>query len=146
MAKSLVRLTDKQIEAKKEAFLSDITKKSELSKQGRTTPAQIFLDKIKDVIKVALEGDLSYKEIAKSIYDQWNVKISDQTIKRFAENTLGIKKERKTQVVIKKVIATEAKADATTTIPETPKEPSQDKKELTQTDGVKHEPANFDDI
>lgn len=109
MAKILKKLTDAQIEAKKDAALSDIAEQSELAKQGRSTPTQIFLNKIKDVITVAIESNLSYKEIAKSIYSQWNVKVSDQTIKRFAENTLGIKKERAQKQTVKESVKAETK-------------------------------------
>lgn len=135
MAKASIKITDEQIEAKKEAFLSDIAKKSELAKSGRSSPTQIFLEKIKDVVKVAIDSGLGYKEISRSIYGQWNVRISEQTLRAFAQNTLGVEKKQKTKIDTKQAVKIEEK----TTVPVV-------LKVETPTDGVKQAPANFDDI
>lgn len=135
MAKASIKITDEQIEAKKEAFLSDIAKKSELVKSGRSSPTQIFLEKIKDVVKVAIDSGLGYKEISRSIYGQWNVRISEQTLRAFAQNALGVEKKQKTKIDTKQAVKTEEK----TTVSVAPKVE-------TPTDGVKQAPANFDDI
>jgi len=135
MAKISIKITDEQIEAKKASFLSDISKKSELAKNGRSSPTQIFLEKIKDVVKVAIDSGLGYKEISRSIYGQLNVRISEQTLRAFAQNTLGVEKKQKTKIDTKQVI----KEEEETTAQVAPKAE-------TPTDGVKQSPANFDDI
>lgn len=104
MAKISIKITDEQIEAKKEAFLSDIAKKSELAKSGITSPTKIFLEKIKDVIKVAIDSGLGYKEISRSIYGQWNVRISEQTLRAFARNTLGVETKQRQKIESKPII------------------------------------------
>lgn len=135
MAKVSIKITDEQIEAKKASFLSDISKKSELAKNGRSSPTQIFLEKIKDVVKVAIDSGLGYKEISRSIYGQWNVRISEQTLRAFAQNALGVEKKQKTKIDTKQGIKEEEKTTAQVA-----------PKAETPTDGVKQSPANFDDI
>ncbi len=135
MAKVSIKITDEQIEAKKASFLSDISKKSELAKSGRSSPTQIFLEKIKDVVKIAIDSGLGYKEISRSIYGQWNVRISEQTLRAFAQNTLGVEKKQKTKIDTKQATKMEEKT-LTQVAP---------KAEMS-TDGVKQTPANFDDI
>ena len=75
------------------------------------------------------------KEISRSIYGQLNVRISEQTLRAFAQNTLGVEKKQKTKIDTKQVI----KEEEETTAQVAPKAE-------TPTDGVKQSPANFDDI
>lgn len=130
-----IKISDDQIAAKKDIFLSNIEKEKELAANGRVSHIQSFLNKIKELIEVAINDGLSYKQIARTIYSTWNVKVSDQTVKRFAENTLGVKKTKE-----KEKSAPMAEQNQITTAAE-PKE-----QKVPQTDGVKHTPANFDDI
>lgn len=137
MAKSYIKVTDEQIAAKKDIFLSTIEREKELAMNGRSSEIQTFLNKIKELVETAVKQGLSYKQIAKSIYSTWNVKVSDQTVKRFAENTLGIKKEQR----IKKEVYQRQTIEAKPITERTKNEPEQHK-----TDGVKKAPADFDAI
>lgn len=139
-----IKLSDKQIFAKKDIFLSTITREEELAVNGRISEIQIFLNKIKDLIETAINKNLSYKKIAKTIYSTYNVKVSDQTVKRFAENTLGVKKEAS--------FSQSSKAKSTDTkivvvksqhVPVT--DPKSEEKTF-QTDSTKKTPANFLDV
>lgn len=151
MTKTPIKITDEQIAAKKDIFLTTIKREKELAAYGRVSHIQSFLNKIKDLIQVAISDGLSYKQIAKTIYSTWNVKVSDQTVKRFAENTLGVKKTKE-----KEKSAPVAELNVTTAAEPKPK-PVAEQNQITtaaepkeqnipQTDGVKHTPANFDDI
>lgn len=148
---SKIKISDEQIAAKKDIFLSTIEREKELSSNGRVSQIQIFLNKIKDLIETAVNSGLSYKQIAKTIYATYNVRVSDHTIKRFAENTLGAVKSPRIKKESAKSQSIEAKTTAEKTVEPTIQKPApvaEPKNESTQmkTDGVKHVPANFDDI
>lgn len=150
MAKSSIKITDEQIAAKKDIFLSTIEREKELAVNGRISEIQTFLNKIKELIETAVKQGLSYKQIAKSIYSTWNVRVSDQTVKRFSENILGLKKEQRVKKEVHQPQLIETKSpdlkpiQLQTTTPVA--ERTKDKPEQHKTDGVKKAPANFDDI
>lgn len=145
-----IKISDKQIAAKKDIFLSTIEREKELVVNGRASEIQTFLNKIKELVETAVKQGLSYKQIAKSIYATWNVKVSDQTVKRFAENTLGLKKEQRVKKEVPQRQSIETKStdskpiQSQTTAPV--EESSKDEPKEHKTDGVKKAPANFDDI
>ncbi|MDD3596178.1 hypothetical protein [Sulfuricurvum sp.] len=146
-----IKMSDEQIAAKKDIFLSSIEREKELVGNGRVSHIQSFLNKIKELIEVAVNDGLSYKQIARTIYSTWNVKVSDQTVKRFAENTLGVKKTKE-----KEKSAPVAEPNITTAAEQKPEpvaEPNQittaaepKEQKVPQTDGIKHTPAKFHDI
>lgn len=145
-----IKISDKQIAAKKDIFLSTIEREKELTVNGRSSEIQMFLNKIKELVETAVKQGLSYKQIAKSIYATWNVKVSDQTVKRFSENTLGIKKEERVKkqtpqhqsIETKSTDSKPIQSQTTAPVAESPKDEPKEHK----TDGVKKAPANFDDI
>lgn len=145
-----IKISDEQIAAKKDIFLSSIEREKELAVNGRASEIQTFLNKIKELVETAVKQGLSYKQIAKSIYSTWNVKVSDQTVKRFAENTLGIKKEErvKKEVPLRQSIETKStdlkpiQSQIAAPVAESLKDEPKEHK----TDGVKKAPADFDDI
>lgn len=147
---SRIKISDEQIAAKKDIFLSTIEREKELSVNGRSSEIQTFLNKIKELIETAVKQGLSYKQIAKSIYSTWNVRVSDQTVKRFSEKTLGIKKEQRVKKEVSQRQLIEAKStDAKPIESKTHTqvaERTKDEPEQHKTDGVKKAPANFDDI
>lgn len=146
---SKIKISDESIAAKKDIFLSTIEREKELAANGRISEIQLFLNKIKDLIETAIKNGLSYKQTARIIYATYNVKVSDQTVKRFSENTLGIKKERRIKKEVAKPQSTATpptkKADTPEQKPAPMAEPKTESK-LVQTDGVKHAPSDFDDI
>lgn len=148
---SKIKISDEQIAAKSDTFLLLIEREEKLAINGRASEIQTFLNKIKELVKTAIKRGLSYRQIAKLIYTTWNVKVSDQTIKRFAENTLGIKKDGRVKKEVSQYQSTEQKSTNTKTVEpisqkHTPVAEPNTKSEIIKTDGVKKTPANFDDI
>lgn len=148
---SKIKISDEQIAAKKDIFLSTIEREKELAANGRISEIQLFLNKIKDLVETAINNGLSYKQTARTIYATYNVKVSDQTVKRFAENTLGIKKGQRVKKEVAKPQSTAPKiadtkpAETESQKPAPVAEPKTESKPV-QTDGVKHAPTNFHDI
>jgi len=96
MAKAKVRqLTKEEIEAKKEAFKSKVSESEKRTSQGRPSPAKEFLKEVKDIIKSAIDNNVSYKQLSKDILDIYNFKVSEQTIRAFAHTVLGVEKRTK---------------------------------------------------
>ena len=99
MAKQQTKLTEekmKEIEKKLSAKIDEEIKKV---KEGRRSPAQEFLNRISHIIKKGLENGVSYRQLAKDIYSIANYKISQQTIRAFAHNVLGIEKKSRNRKV-----------------------------------------------
>ena len=143
---SKIKISDEQIAAKKDIFLSTIEREKELAANGRISEIQLFLNKIKDLVKTAINNGLGYKQIAKTIYSTYGVKVSDQTVKRFTENTLGIKKEQRTKKENTTHQSGESKSTTEKNVEPTQKPAPVAELKPIKTDGVKHVPANFDDI
>ena len=89
----ILTLTDEQIEQKKLELEARFKKSIEEKKQGRKSPAKKFLIQIEELVRTAIKNELSYRQIAKDIKDIYNFKISEQTIRSFAHNTLKIPKK-----------------------------------------------------
>ena len=89
------KITIEEIESKKDAFRVKIEESIELKKKGKISPTQQFLHQIKDLIKESIDNKISYKQISKDIYEIYNFKVNEQTIRIFAYNVLNIKKKTK---------------------------------------------------
>jgi len=92
MPKIKMELTEKQINSKKEKFEERINSSIEAKKAGKTNPTKKFLMEIKSLLKKAIENGVGYKQIAKDILEVYNFKVSEQTIRTFAYNELGVEK------------------------------------------------------
>lgn len=88
---SNTHLTKAQINAKKNELANAIKKEAERSKStSRNTAARTFLMEIKDIVRESFESGVSARQLAKQIQNVYDFKISEQTIKTFATNVLGI--------------------------------------------------------
>jgi len=86
-------LSKEEIEAKKAEFEEQIKSSSEKAKLGRVSPATEFLIEIKDLVKQALDSNVTYAQISKDIYSVYNFKVGVQTLRVFAQNSLGVEKK-----------------------------------------------------
>ena len=94
MAKLKTELTSEEIAnkiAELDAKIDDSIKNKSMGR--RVSPAKTFLNEIKDLIKKAIDNEVSYKQLSKDILEVYNFKVSEQTIRAFAHNTLGIEKK-----------------------------------------------------
>ena len=89
------KITIEEINSKKDAFNAKIEESIKLKKIGKISPTQQFLHQIKDLIKKSIDNKISYKQISKDIYDVYNFKVNEQTIRIFAYNVLNVKKKTK---------------------------------------------------
>ena len=92
MAKIRTELTTKQIESKKAEFEAKINNSIEANKTGKTSPAKKFLNEIQDLLKKAIDSGVGYKQLSKDILEVYNFRVSEQTIRTFAHNVLGVEK------------------------------------------------------
>lgn len=83
-------LTKAQIDAKKQQLADSIRTVAEKKTTGRNTAAKVFLTEIEDIVKESFENGLTARQLATQIYSVYNFKISEQTIKNFAIQKLGI--------------------------------------------------------
>lgn len=93
MAKVKSELTSGQIASKKAELEAKINDNIEEKKLGRISPAKKFLNEIQDLVKIAIENNVSYKQLSKDILEVYNFKVSEQTIRAFAHNVLGVEKK-----------------------------------------------------
>ncbi len=108
MAKVKTELSKSEIEAKKDELKAKISESKKKALVGRSSPAKDFLNEISDIVKDALKYNVSYKQLTKDILEIYNFKVSEQTIRAFAHNTLGIKKKTRAKTTIKNEAVTEA--------------------------------------
>jgi len=87
--------TAEEIAEKKEALKAKIEVSKESAKNGRISPTQTFLKEVEDIIKDAINNQVSFTQIAKDIYAVFNFKVSTQTIRVFAQNHLGFEKKQR---------------------------------------------------
>ena len=108
MAKRKI-ITSDEINAKKEELKAKVKESAEEVKSGiRRSPATDFLAEIKEIIKEALDNNVSYRQLSKDIDDVYSFKVSEQTIRAFAHSVLGVpKRSRNTK---KEEAKTEPKA------------------------------------
>ena len=102
MAKVKSELTSEKIASKKAELEAKINNSIEAKKMGRVSPAKKFLNEVQDLVKKAIESGVSYKQLSKDIFDIYNFKVSEQTIRSFAHNVLGV--EKQTRKINKNVI------------------------------------------
>jgi len=90
MSKKAKTITKELINSKLDEFKAKITE----AKQGkRKSPAQEFLESVSDTIKEAINSSVSYRQLSKIIEEVYNFKVSEQTIRSYAHNVLGIAKK-----------------------------------------------------
>lgn len=150
MARQNHKISSEMIELKRESFIETIRKEKESLTNGRTSQTQLFLNRIKDLLELAVNDGLSNKQIARSIYSTWNVKISETTVAFFVKNTLNINRDNRTKkqtpqhqsIETKSTDSKPIQSQTTAPVAESPKDEPKEHK----TDGVKKAPANFDDI
>ena len=99
MAKLKTELTSEEIAKRKDELNAKIDDSIKNKTNGRNSPAKNFLNEVKDLVKKAIENEVSYKQLSKNILEVYNFKVSEQTIRAFAHNILGIEKKKR----IKKV-------------------------------------------
>ena len=119
MAK-VTQLTKEEIEAKRDELKAKVSESKKKALVGRSSPAKDFLNEISDIVKDALKHNVSYKQLTKDIFDTYKFKVSEQTIRSFAHNVLGVEKQTRkiNKNVIKATTSTtsvEDKAKNTTT-------------------------------
>ncbi len=88
-------LNSKNIAEKMEALKANMSKKIEEKKQPKTSKKVLFLREIGSVIKEKYDDGISYKDMSKSIFEIFNIKVNEQTIRAFAHAELGIPKKAK---------------------------------------------------
>ena len=92
-------LTHEEIEAKKEELKAKVNDSKKRALSGRSSPTKAFLTEVSDIIKDALKHNVSYKQLTKDIYDTYNFKVSEQTLRAFAQNVLSIEKQKRVKRV-----------------------------------------------
>jgi len=90
-------LTHEEIEAKKDELKAKVNDSKKKALVGRSSPAKDFLNEISDIIKDALKHNVSYKQLTKDIFEIYNFKVSEQTLRAFAQNVLGIAKQKRSK-------------------------------------------------
>ncbi len=109
------QLTKEEIEAKKDELKAKVNESKKKALVGRLSPAKDFLNEISDIVKDALKHNVSYKQIAKDIFDTYKFKVSEQTLRAFAQNVLGVEKQKRNKNVSKTTASVENKAKKTIT-------------------------------
>lgn len=94
MAKLKKELSVEEIEEKKAQLKEGLNKAIEKQKRGRTSPAKEFLTQVQDLVKDSLDKGVSYRALSREIEKVYNFKITEQTIRAFAHNILGIEKKQ----------------------------------------------------
>ena len=102
MAKLKTELTSEEIANKIAELDAKIDDSIKNKSMGRVSPAKTFLNEIKDLIKKAIDNEVSYKQLHKDILEVYNFKVSEQTIRAFAHNVLGIEKKTRGKKVVDK--------------------------------------------
>ena len=111
MAKVKSELTSEQIERKKAELEAKINDSIEAKKMGRVSPAKKFLNEVQDLVKKAIESGVSYKQLSKDIFDIYNFKVSEQTIRSFAHNVIGVEKQTRSKNTTKATASVEDKVN-----------------------------------
>jgi len=106
MAKAKKEFSVEQINAKKDLLEEKLKQSIEEKKEGRITPAQKFLNEIKELVQNALTNGIGFKQLSNDINEIYSFKISEQTIRMFAVNHLGYELRNKNV----KSVAVEAKS------------------------------------
>lgn len=88
-------LSQEEIEKRKEEFEKRINKSAEEARIGRRSPTKDLLQTIKDVLKKAVESNVSYKQISKDIEAVYGYKVSQQSIRAFVKDEFGIVRKRR---------------------------------------------------
>lgn len=114
MAK-VTQLTKEEIEAKKDELKAKVSESKKKALVGRSSPAKDFLNEISDIVKDALKHNVSYKQLAKDIFDTYKFKVSEQTLRAFAQNVLGVEKQKRSKKTANATASVEDKAKNTTT-------------------------------
>jgi len=87
------RLTDEQINKKKNELIMEF-EKSINEKKKRKTPARIFLQEIKDILEYPIQKGVSYAEISRKIQKVYKINISADTIRHFVYSEFNIKNKQ----------------------------------------------------
>jgi len=95
MAKIKSELTSEEIANKIAELDAKIDNSIKNKTIGRVSPAKTFLNEIKDLVKKAIDNEVSYKQLSKDILEVYNFKVSEQTIRAFAHNVLGVEKKKR---------------------------------------------------
>lgn len=115
MAK-VTQLTKEEIEAKKDELKAKVSESKKKALVGRSSPAKDFLNEISDIVKDGLKHNVSYKQLTKDIFDTYRFKVSEQTLRAFAQNVLGVEKQKRNKITAKATASVEDnKAKSTTT-------------------------------
>lgn len=87
--------TQKEIEALKSDFTSELNTINKAEKEGKSSPKRNFLSSISAEIKSSLDSGTSYVGIKTAIKKIYSVDVSTQIIADFAHSELGIAKRKK---------------------------------------------------
>jgi len=93
--KNTLTLTKKEVEAKIRDFENKTNKSIENNKIGSVSQSSLVLESLKELIKKAIDNDVSYAQISRDIQEVYSFKVSAQTIRIFAQTKLGVKKGNK---------------------------------------------------
>lgn len=131
MAKNIAP-TKEEAKAKLEAFKEQI-ETSATSAKVRTSPTQDFLKEIEEVIRKAIEENVSYAQICRDIKEIYSFKISTQTLRAFAQNNLGVQPRQKKSRTATAVSEDKVFIEEEKTAP----------KKMQNSDGIKNEKKGF---
>ena len=102
----------------------------ELRKEKKGSKTSKFLSMIEDKLKKNIEDGLSYRTISKAIFKTYSFRISEQTIRAYAHNVLGVPKKKRKSKSDTTTNATENRADTTP-------------QKMENSDGIKTEKKGF---
>lgn len=95
MSKEIDAISSEDIAEKMEALKANMNEKIEEKSKPRESKKVLFLREIGSVIKEKYDDGISYKDMSKSIFEIFNFKVNEQTIRAFAHAELGIPKKIK---------------------------------------------------
>jgi len=88
-------LNREEIEKKKDLLFKKIEENLEENRR-RLSPKKTFLLGIGDAIKKAIDEGMSYKQLSKTIYEVYKLKVSQTTLRNFAHDYLNVPKKTTT--------------------------------------------------
>lgn len=92
--KKQVPLTVEQIRSKRSELKSEIKNILNSKKaNGKISQSRMLLIETQDLIKEMVDNNISYEKISQSLEKIFNFKITSQTVRRFALETLGVPKK-----------------------------------------------------
>ena len=101
LEQNIEKLTKQNISAKTEALKENMNQKIKDKHKPKESKELVFLRQIGSIIKDKYKEGLSYKDITRSIFEIFDIKINDYTIRTFAHIELNIPKKGEESITTK---------------------------------------------